>query len=124
MSGDAAALRAHLATGATTVARCFRLERRGPDGKPLASEGRYLTVWARDAGDWRVALDCGLQPAGALGPVERVAVRSLVSEDGKLEAAIKEERDRMLKDGFTAAGLAEAKSGYLKGQQVTRAHGG
>ena len=27
----------------------------------------------------------------------------------------------MLKDGFTAAELAEAKSGYLQGQQVTRA---
>lgn len=66
----------------------YRLERRGPDGKPLASEGRYLTVWARDAGDWRVAMDCGLEPAGALGPVERATVRSLASEDGKLEAAM------------------------------------
>jgi hypothetical protein len=45
-------------------------------------------VWARDAGDWRVALDCGLEPAGALGPVERAAVRSLASEGGKLEAAM------------------------------------
>jgi ketosteroid isomerase-like protein len=66
----------------------YRLERRGPDGKPLASEGQYLTVWARDAGDWRVALDCGLVPADALGPVERATVRSLASEDGKLEAAM------------------------------------
>src|SRR5512144_757946 len=41
-----------------------RLERRGADGKPVASDGRYLTVWARDAGGaWRVALDGGLEPA-------------------------------------------------------------
>lgn len=66
----------------------YRLERCGPDGKPVASEGRYLTVWARHAGDWRVALDCGLEPAAALGPVERTTVRSLASEDGKLEAAM------------------------------------
>ena len=66
----------------------YRLERRGQDGKPVASEGRYLTVWVRDAGDWRVALDCGLEPADAFGPVERTAVRSLASEDGKLEAAM------------------------------------
>ena len=39
----------------------------------------------------------------------------------KLETVIKEEVERMLKDGFTAAELAEAKSGYLQGQQVTRA---
>ena len=42
----------------------------------------------------------------------------------KLETVIKEELDRMLKDGFTAAELAEAKSGYLQGQQVSRAQDG
>jgi ketosteroid isomerase-like protein len=66
----------------------YRLERRGPDGKPAASDGQYLTIWVRHAGDWRVALDCGLEPADALGPVERVAVHSHASEDGKLEAAM------------------------------------
>ncbi|HSN90439.1 MAG TPA: DUF4440 domain-containing protein [Anaeromyxobacteraceae bacterium] len=67
----------------------FRLERRGPDGTPVATEGRYLTVWTRDAdGGWRVALDCGLRPAEAPGPVERANVRSLVSKDGTLEAAL------------------------------------
>jgi ketosteroid isomerase-like protein len=67
----------------------YRLERRGPDGKPAASEGRYLTVWSRDAGGaWRVALDCGLEPAGALGPVDRAPVRALVSKDGAMEAAM------------------------------------
>ena len=42
----------------------------------------------------------------------------------KLEAAIKEEIERMLKDGFTDSELKEAKSGYLQGQQVTRAQDG
>jgi zinc protease len=39
----------------------------------------------------------------------------------KLEAAFKEEIDRMLKDGFTAAEVAAAKSGYLQSRQVSRA---
>ncbi len=67
----------------------WRLGRRGSDGKPAASEGRYLTVWARDErGAWRVALDGGLEPAEALGEIERVAVRRHVSRDGTLEAAL------------------------------------
>ncbi|HZY04626.1 MAG TPA: nuclear transport factor 2 family protein [Anaeromyxobacteraceae bacterium] len=66
----------------------WRLERKGADGKPVASEGRYLTVWVRDAGQWRVALDCGLEPAEALGAIERAAVRTLASRDGTLEAAM------------------------------------
>ncbi len=67
----------------------YRLERRGPDGKPAATEGRYLTVWARDAGGaWRVALDSALQPAEAFGSLERATVRSLASKDGMLEAAM------------------------------------
>jgi zinc protease len=39
----------------------------------------------------------------------------------KLEAAIKEEITRALKDGFTADEVAAAKSGYLQSQQVSRA---
>ena len=39
----------------------------------------------------------------------------------KLEAAIKEEIARALKDGFTADEVAAAKSGYLQSQQVNRA---
>jgi zinc protease len=39
----------------------------------------------------------------------------------KLEAAIKEEIARALKDGFTADEVAAAKSGYLQSQQVSRA---
>ena len=39
----------------------------------------------------------------------------------KLEAAFKEEIDRMLKDGFTAGEVTAAKSGYLQGRQVSRA---
>lgn len=66
----------------------WRLERKGADGKPVASEGRYLTVWVRDAGQWRVALDCGLEPAEALGAIERAAVRTLASGDGTLEAGM------------------------------------
>lgn len=67
----------------------YRLERRGPDGKPVVAEGPYLTVWARDAaGAWRVALDSGLQPAEAVGSIERATVRSLASKDGTIEAAM------------------------------------
>lgn len=66
-----------------------QLERRGPDGKAVISDLRYLTVWARDAaGAWRVTLDSSLRPAGALGPVERAVVRTLISKDGALEAAM------------------------------------
>ena len=39
----------------------------------------------------------------------------------KLEAAFNEEIARALKDGFSAEEVATAKSGYLQGQQVTRA---
>ena len=39
----------------------------------------------------------------------------------RLEAAIKEEIARALKDGFTAEEVAAAKSGYLQSQQVNRA---
>jgi zinc protease len=39
----------------------------------------------------------------------------------KLEIAFKEEIARALKDGFTAEEITAAKSGYLQGQQVTRA---
>src|SRR5262249_42601132 len=39
----------------------------------------------------------------------------------KLVAAYKEEIDRMLKDGFTTDELKDARSGYLQGQNVTRA---
>jgi zinc protease len=39
----------------------------------------------------------------------------------KLVAAYKEELERMLKDGFTADELKDARSGYLQGQKVNRA---
>jgi zinc protease len=39
----------------------------------------------------------------------------------KLEAAFKEEIDKMLKDGFTAEEVAAAKTGYLQSRQVSRA---
>ena len=42
----------------------------------------------------------------------------------KLEAAFREEIDRMLKDGFTAEELAGAKSGWLQSRQVQRSNDG
>ena len=39
----------------------------------------------------------------------------------KLVAAYKEELDKMLKDGFTSEELKDARSGYLQGQNVSRA---
>lgn len=67
----------------------YRLERRVPDGKVAVSEGEYLTVWTRVVGGaWLVALDCGLEPAAALGPIERATVRTLASKDGTLEASM------------------------------------
>ena len=39
----------------------------------------------------------------------------------RLEAAFKEELARMLKDGFTADEVAQAKSGWLQARQVSRA---
>ena len=42
----------------------------------------------------------------------------------KLEQAFHEEVDRVLKDGFTAAEVAEAKKGLLQSRQVSRAQDG
>jgi zinc protease len=42
----------------------------------------------------------------------------------KLEVAFQEEVARVLKDGFTAEELKQAKSGYLQSRQVTRAQDG
>jgi zinc protease len=42
----------------------------------------------------------------------------------KLETAFREEVDRVLKDGFTAQEIAEAKKGYLQSRQVSRAQDG
>jgi len=67
----------------------FRLSSRDAAGQPVERAGEYLTVWTRGAGGvWRVALDCGLEPAAGIGPIERTVVRSLASRDGTLEAAM------------------------------------
>jgi zinc protease len=42
----------------------------------------------------------------------------------KLEKALREEIDRVLKDGFTEQEVQEAKSGYLQSRQVSRAQDG
>lgn len=43
---------------------------------------------------------------------------------GKLEAAFKEEIEKMLTDGFTAEEVSAAKTGYLQSRQVSRAQDG
>ena len=43
---------------------------------------------------------------------------------GKVEAAFKEELDRALKDGFTAAELADGQRGLFSGRQLSRAQDG
>jgi ketosteroid isomerase-like protein len=60
----------------------------GPDGKRAVADGRYLSVWSRQAdGTWVAALDMGLvPPTGAEG--ERTTLRTLVSRDGAMEAAM------------------------------------
>lgn len=66
-----------------------RLERRGPDGKAIGKDTRYVTVWTREAGGpWRATLDASLEAPESLGPIEREVVHSVVSADGTLEAAI------------------------------------
>jgi ketosteroid isomerase-like protein len=67
----------------------FRFSSRDAAGRAVERAGEYLTVWTLGAdGSWRVALDCGLEPAAGVGPAERTAVRSLASRDGTLEAAM------------------------------------
>jgi zinc protease len=44
--------------------------------------------------------------------------------ESKLEAAVREEIERALKDGFTEQEVREAKSGYLQSRQVSRAQDG
>jgi ketosteroid isomerase-like protein len=52
------------------------------------SEGRYVTVWAKDAsGRWMAALDSSLEPASPL-PATRKAIRTIASRDGSMEASI------------------------------------
>jgi uncharacterized protein (TIGR02246 family) len=34
-----------------------RVTMNGPDGNPIATEGRAVTVWRRDDGEWRCAVD-------------------------------------------------------------------
>jgi ketosteroid isomerase-like protein len=52
------------------------------------SPGRYVTVWAKDAGGrWRAALDASLEPVTGR-PSTRKAVRTVTSRDGMLEASI------------------------------------
>lgn len=44
----------------------------GPDGKPLSSHGKYVTIWRRNAGgEWKAVLDMGNQGTG--GKTERTA---------------------------------------------------
>ena len=50
--------------------------------------GRYVTVWTKDAsGRWMAALDASLEPASGK-PSARIAVRTLTSLDGTMEASI------------------------------------
>jgi ketosteroid isomerase-like protein len=52
------------------------------------SAGRYVTVWAKDAGGrWVAALDGSLEPPTGR-PSARKAVRTVASRDGTLEASI------------------------------------
>ena len=52
------------------------------------SPGRYVTVWAKDAGGpWMAVLDASLEPATGR-PSARKAVRTVTSRDGALEASI------------------------------------
>jgi ketosteroid isomerase-like protein len=52
------------------------------------SPGRYVTVWARDAGGpWMAVLDASLEPATGR-PSARKALRTVTSRDGALEASI------------------------------------
>jgi len=52
------------------------------------SPGRYVTVWTKDAsGRWMAALDASLEPASGK-PSARIAVRTLTSLDGTMEASI------------------------------------
>ncbi len=39
----------------------YRSERPGNDGKPVTSYGKYVTVWKKQRGEWKIALDCGNQ---------------------------------------------------------------
>lgn len=62
----------------------FEWKEKGVDPSP----GRYVTVWVKDAsGRWMAALDASLEPASGR-PSARIAVRTLTSRDGTMEASI------------------------------------
>jgi len=65
----------------------YQLESRDADGRMVKREGRYVTVWRREAdGVFRVAVDSPLVPPGDGGPgdVRRSPDRTLSSRDGDL----------------------------------------
>ncbi|HWR52440.1 MAG TPA: DUF4440 domain-containing protein [Bryobacteraceae bacterium] len=37
----------------------FRTSRPGADGKPVLGYGKYLTVWRKQRGGWKIVADCG-----------------------------------------------------------------
>lgn len=60
--------------------------------------------------------------ANGLNQYGRFSVSAIYAPQNvtKLEAAVKEELEKVLKDGFTAEELAAAKSGYLQSRQLSR----
>jgi ketosteroid isomerase-like protein len=64
----------------------YLLEARDANGRPVRREGRYLTVWRKEAdGAFRVAVDAPLVPPADGAPeARRSPERSLSSRDGDL----------------------------------------
>lgn len=67
----------------------YRWEGKGPGGKALAAEGRYLTVWRRGKdGAFRAVFDMELEPARPGPAVARTTRRRLASRAGDLQAEV------------------------------------
>jgi zinc protease len=80
----------------------------------------WTRIREKDGLSYGVGSQLAASPLDAAGSFTTFAIYAPQNE-AKLEAAFREEIARVLKDGFDAKELTEAKSGWLQARQVTRA---
>ena len=80
----------------------------------------YVRIREKEGLSYGVGSQLSASPLDASGAFTAFAIYA-PQNAAKLESAFKEELARVLKEGFTAAEIADAKSGWLQSRQITRA---